>query len=105
MKELIALIVIYLIFLACSLLLYRKAIYLNSKWLYLWVPIYILAIYFYFEFINFIHVYVRGKGFYMELGHASISLAILMLLAYLTGIILLLFLIIRKRKQNQATHK
>jgi len=103
MKEVVALVVIYLVFFICSIILYQKAFYVNKKWLYLLIPAYLLVIYLYFEFINYIHFILREKGFYFEFGHASIWLIISMLLAYLTAIVLVTIFFIRSRKRS--SHK
>ena len=103
MKEVIALVVIYLVFFISSIVLYKKSFYVNKMWLYLLIPVYLFLIYLYFEFINYIHTVLRENGFYFEFGHAGIWLIISMFLAYLTAIILLVIFFIRNR--NRSSHK
>jgi hypothetical protein len=54
----------------------------------------------YFEMINYIHIFLREKGIYLEFGHASIWLIILMILAYLTAIILIILFFLRRKNRT-----
>ena len=103
MKEIIALIIIYLIFLLYSIALYKKAFNIDKKWLYFFIPVYLLSIYLYFELMNYVHIFLRHRRIYFDFGHASLMLIVLLLLAYLTAIILIILFIIRNR--NHAIRK
>ena len=85
MKEIVALIIVYLFFLITSILLYKRSLRLGNKWFYILTLIYFSLCYGYFELINQLHIYIRERGYYFEFGHASLTLIIVMLLSFFTA--------------------
>lgn len=102
MKEFMALFVVYIIYFAFSILLFRKAVLIRSSWFYVGALVYMVLIYFYFELVNFIHILLRERGFFLEFGHASISLILLMLFCYFTSVVLIIFAFIKRRRKTQV---
>lgn len=89
MKETLILIGIYLLFLTLSFLLRKVMLKVNSKWLMLIIPAYLVSIYFYFDLVVKIHQFLRGKGIYMEFGHFSLLLIELCVFTYISALVIL----------------
>lgn len=98
MNDSIILFAIYIIFFLISIFLYRKAVLVKGRILYIFIVLYFLFIYIYFELINYIHILLRDKGVYFEFGHASISLVVIWFLAVLTAMALVTVLLIKRKK-------
>ena len=101
MKEIVILGGVYMLFFVFSIMLYRRAISMNKKLLYVFIPLYFVGIYFYFELINYVHILLREQGIYMEFGHASITLIMVMGFTYLTALVLLV-LFFKKRNKSSS---
>ncbi len=86
MRQTIFLVLIYVIFVSMSYLLFKRILKSKSKLFYGVVASYFVGTYLYFELINLIHVELRERGYYIDLGHSSLSLLLLMLLSLLTGL-------------------
>jgi len=102
MNDKVFLCIIYLIFLSLSYLLFRYIITLKKIPALLIFIVYLIGIYYYFELINQFHYYLRDKGIYIELGHASLSLILLMFFCYLNAFILLIIIILKMIKSNKV---
>ena len=102
MNDKVFLCIIYLIFLSLSYLLFRYIITLKKIPALLIFIVYLIGIYYYFELINQLHYYLRDKGIYIELGHASLSLILLMFFCYLNAFILLIIIILKMIKSNKV---
>jgi len=102
MNDKVFLCIIYLIFLSLSYLLFRYIITLKKISALLIFIVYLIGIYYYFELINQLHYYLRDKGIYIELGHASLSLILLMFFCYLNAFILLIIIILKMIKSNKV---
>jgi len=98
MNDKVFLCIIYLIFLSLSYLLFRYIITLKKIPALLIFIVYLIGIYYYFELINQFHYYLRDKGIYIELGHASLSL----IFCYLNAFILLIIIILKMIKSNKV---
>lgn len=98
MREFIALLIIYLIFLGYSIVLYRKLFSLKKSIVYLLIPLYLLSIYLYFDFINYIHIRLRENKIYFDFGHASLMLILLLFTAYLTAIVLIVLYFFKRER-------
>lgn len=99
MKEFIISILIYAIFLFGSVVFYRKVINATKRILYWAIPIYLIATYLYFELINYVHIFLREKGIYIDFGHANLLLICIMVLALLTAVGFVVTLLIKRRRQ------
>lgn len=71
MKELFALVMIYLIYLILTYLLYKKVINMKASLMYFYLVGYLIFTYLYFELINETHSFLRDHGYYLDLGHAK----------------------------------
>jgi hypothetical protein len=98
MLENIILVIIYLLFLFTSIFLYKQSFRIRKQWLYILVPVYFIVIWFCFELVNYIHIVLRENGFYLEFGHASIGLLLVMIYVYLTAIFLLILAMMKRAK-------
>lgn len=65
------------------------------------IPIYLVSIYLYFELVNYIHIMLRENNIYLEFGHGSILLVMVLVLAYLTAFIFLVIYILKSHKMNK----
>lgn len=101
MKEFLILLVVYFLFFLYSIILYRKSLFVNKKLVYILIPIYLVSIYLYFELINYIHIGLRENNIYLEFGHGSILLVLVLILAYLTAFIFLIIYVLKSRKMNK----
>jgi hypothetical protein len=93
----IASLIVYIVFLIVCYVFYKTAISLKHNWFILSILIYLIFIYFYFELVNRLHYYLRdNKIAYIEFGHASLGLILLMLFSFLNAFILIGFLVYRR---------
>ena len=98
MNEYLALSIIYVIFLFFSYLMYLGSIRLKSPLFFIVSLIYFLGIYFYFEFFNQLDHYLGDNKIYIEFGHASLDLIMLMLFCYLNGLIVIMVILYKRWK-------
>jgi hypothetical protein len=96
MKEILSLTLIYIIFLAVSFLFRKRMINIKSNRIYIYILIYLVGIYGYFELINRIDQSLSDKGIFLGFGHANLSLLILCLISYLTALILIISIIYKR---------
>ena len=98
----LASLIIYIVFLIICYIFYKIAISLNRYWFISSIPIYLISTYFYFELANQLHYYLRdNKIAYIEFGHASPELIMLMLFSFLNAFILIGFVIYRRSLKNK----
>ena len=100
MREFVALLIIYMIFLAYSIVLYRKLFSFKKGKVYLLIPLYLLSIYLYFEFINYILIRLRENKISFDFGHANIMLILLLSAAYLTAVFFIVIYFFKRKKSN-----
>jgi asparagine N-glycosylation enzyme membrane subunit Stt3 len=100
MNEYIALLIIYVIFLSLSYLVYLLMTKLKSFLFLISGLLYCIGIYFYFNEIEQLHDCLRDNKIYIEFGHASLSLLLLMAFCYLNGLIVV-FIALYKRQKNR----
>lgn len=101
MVEFLIGVVVMVIFIIVSFYV-RKVLMSTTKLpiLLLYILIYIAGIYYYFELLNVIHIYLREQGIIVELGHPSL-LVILFIISLLAGIINAVSVLIKLTKRNQ----
>ena len=93
----LASLIVYIVFLILSYLFYKIAILLRRHWFILSTAIYLIFTYFYFDLILQLHYYLRdNKIVYIEFGHASLELIMLMLFSFLNAFILIGFVAYRR---------
>jgi len=100
-KEVISLFLIYMLFLLSSLLLYKKGLQMKKSSLYFYIPAYFVSLYLYFELINYLHVSFRERGYFIEFGHASVGLILLMIISIVTGLLLVIQLFLKRKRINK----
>lgn len=99
MKVIIVLLIEYLIFITLSILIRYWMIKVKTNWIYLVVPVYLLAINSYFDLLNWLTNSLREKSIYLDVGHANIGLLILCLIFYITAIVFIINIIILRRRK------
>jgi hypothetical protein len=93
----VILVITYVIFLVISLIAKRKMTSYKKMWLIAFVPIYFLFIYFYFAGILFGVRYINSHfGTEIYFGHEYLGLVLTLFLSFITSIIIIVSLIIRK---------
>jgi hypothetical protein len=98
MKTIAFLLIVYIVFLISSYYFRNKMIYVKSKWLYLFILAYLIAINFYYELFNQLDEFLTNKKIYLELGHANILLLLLYLFSNLTAIAIIISIFYKRRK-------
>ncbi len=99
MKGFIILIIMYSIVILLSIAIRRLTIGFRSKWAYLLLPIYIIVITIYIDFMNWLTNYLRGKQVYLDMGHANIGIVLLGFVSYITAVIFIVNIaFVRHRK-------
>jgi hypothetical protein len=101
MKTIAFLFIVYIVFFVLSIYFRNRMIRIKSRWLYLFIPCYLIAIYYYFEFINQLSHFLMDKKIYLELGHANYYLLVIYLISIVTAIIFI-FSIFYKRKKTDG---
>jgi hypothetical protein len=103
MNEYLALLIIYVIFLSMSYLVYLLMMKLKSFLFLISGLLYCLGIYFYFNEVEQLHDYLRDNKIYIEFGHASLSLLLLMAFCYLNGLIVIFIVLYKRQKSRQKS--
>ena len=90
---------VYIIFLIICYAFYKIAMLArNGYWLAVSIAIYLILIWFYFELVNQLHYYLRdNKILYIEFGHASLELILLMFFSFFNAFALIGFVVYRRR--------
>jgi len=102
MKEFFILFAIYLLFSLIGYLVYKWVLAVGKLWSLIILSIYLFGIYYYFELFNQIHNYLRNnKLFYVEFGHGSIDLLLLMLFCYLQAFAMIVVLVLKRFKDRK----
>ena len=102
MKELLFIAIVYGVFLIATIVFYRMAKRFGNLASIILAICYLIGIYFYFEMINQLHIYLRDKKIYLELGHASLTLVLIFFISYLTAFIAIGIFIFQKRRINKS---
>jgi len=102
MNEYLASIIIYLVFLVGSLFFRKRMMKVKSRWsVFLFVTLYFIATYFYFEAINKFHEILRDHQFYIDFGHASLLLLLdVFVICLLTSIFIVTNIVYSSLKQK-----
>ena len=105
MNDYLALSIIYVIFLFLSFAMYKSSLKASSWFFIVLCFVYFLGIYFYFEFFNQLHDYLRDNKIYIEFGHASLELILLMLFCYINGLALIMVILYKRWKLKEIQVK
>ena len=93
--------IVYAMFLAVCYLFYKVGISVKLPWFILAIGIYLACTWFYFEFVNQLHYYLRdNKILYVEFGHASLELILLMFFCVLNALVLIGVVFYRRKLKN-----
>jgi len=99
MKETIALVVLYLIFFPLSLLYRKKVIYMEQKWVFTSILIYLIFIWGYFWLILKTHQYLRNNAIVkFDFGHTEISLVLFTVVCYVTAVVIIINILYRRSR-------
>lgn len=98
MEEVIILAVIFAIFIVLTRAFYKRMIEAR-RFVYVSILVYLLFIYFYYELVNQINIFLRERNIFLEFGHASISLILLLIVSYLIGILTIVKIFLKKKQQ------
>jgi len=105
MKEIIALVVIYIVFVIGSLFFYKRVFNVKLIWFILFLPIYLVSVYLYFEVLNQTKDYLRDNGIYLEFGEANLYLVLLWWFCTLNSILLIIFICVKRVINNYKKNK
>ena len=93
----LASLIVYIVFLILCYIFYKIAVSLRRHWFISSIAIYLIFTYFYFDLVLQLHYYLRDKKIvYIEFGHASLELIMLMLFSFLNAFILIGFVVYRR---------
>src|ERR1700744_3777144 len=101
MKGLFISLIMYLIVIGLSIAVKYFTVKLKSKWAYLILPVYLIAITCYLDLMNWLTNYLRDRQIYLDMGHANIGIFLLGAISYVTAlcfIVNIIFVRYRKRK-------
>ena|SRR5579863_1090437 len=102
MKEIIVLALMYIIFLTASFFFYKKMISVDLKWVFVFTPVYLIGLYFYFDVLGYANDFLRDRNIYFEFGHADIALVMLGLFCFCNAMLLILLIaVVRVRKKHR----
>jgi phosphoglycerol transferase MdoB-like AlkP superfamily enzyme len=102
MNEYVVSIVIYLLFLLVSLYFRKLVIQMRSVWIaIIFIIVYFIATWFYFELINRAHQVLRSHGIYIDFGHASLLLLEIFAICILTAIIISISIAVTRFRSKQ----
>ena len=92
-------IIVYLIYLAFSVLCYYILLhYKQRKYVLIYIPIYFLIWYFYFDGVYSLYLQLNKKHYvHLDFGHAGESLIIIGLACLITSIIFIIILLFKVR--------
>lgn len=96
MKEIITLFLIYFLFFTASFFYAKKIVVVKLLWLLISLPIYIAAIFLYFDLLVSAHRYLRDNGIYFEFGHADEELIELFLFCFLSAVAFIIWILIKR---------
>lgn len=100
----LASLVIYVVFLLISYTMYRVMVKVSLTPAMVCMTVYFIGIYYYFELINQLHHYLRDNGIlYIEFGHSSLELIVLMLFCYLNGLVLAGLVFYKRGKRTRSS--
>ena len=102
MIEIIALLTIYIVFFAASLFLRNWMIKVRTNWVYVCIPIYLLAINSYFDLINWYDHFLSDKKIYLGFGHANLDLLLLCLLTFITALFFIINIIYKRYRKRHV---
>jgi hypothetical protein len=103
MKGLFVLLIMFSIVGVLSIIIRRLVVSFKSRWAYIILPIYILIITGYLDFLFWLTDYLREKKIYLDMGHADIGIFLLGVISYFTAlcfIINIIFVRYKKWKYN-----
>ena len=98
MNDLLYLFIIYLGFLTGSYFFYRLIVKVRALWAVILTIAYLVLIDLWIELFNQIHYYLRDRGIYIELGHASLELLLLCGFCYINALILIFFILYKRSR-------
>ena len=100
MKE--AIIMIFIIFfnIFIAYIVYRKLLQVRKFTFWLISIAYLLLINFFFDLINYVHIYFRDRGTYFEFGHADILMLELFVICILMALVSIILAIIARNKSK-----
>ena len=102
MKELITLSIIYISFFVASFFFYKKMIKVKLIWVCIFIPIYLIGLYLYFDLLIELHNCLRDRQIYLEFGHADEVLLLLEAFCFLNvGVLVILICINRIRNKHK----
>ena len=96
MIEITALLIIYIVFFIASLFLRKWMIKVRTNWVYVCIPIYLLAINSYFDLINWFDHFLSDRKIYLDFGHANLDLLLLCLLTFVTALFFIINIIYKR---------
>jgi hypothetical protein len=98
----LACLIAYIGFLLISWVFYKMGILVKPGWFVLLAIVYMALGWLYFEMINQLHYYLRdNKILYIEFGHASLELLILMMFCFLNAAVFVGITNYKREKRNQ----
>lgn len=86
MKGLLISLVMYSIVIVLSIAVRHFTVSLKSKWAYLILLVYLIAITCYLDLMNWLTNYLRDKQIYLDMGHANIGIFLLGAISYITAL-------------------
>jgi hypothetical protein len=96
----LACLIAYIIFLMVCYSFYKIGIAIKHPWFVALIAIYLIFIWLYFELINQMHNYLRNnKILYIEFGHASLELILLMMFSFLNAFVLIGIVAYRRKSR------
>jgi hypothetical protein len=100
MREIIIIVLIIIFYAFASYKVYRILVKSGKITFLLFCLLYLILTYVFFELINQLEIYLRGKQIYLEFGHADILMLQVMAACFLIAFITIIFTIIRRVNQN-----
>ena len=99
MITLIVLFALYLAFIVFTVYFKNKMLYIKTKWLFLFIPLYFVAIFYYYDLLTQIANFLGVKEIYIvDFGHAKILLVELLFVMYITSIVFVINIFYKRRK-------
>src|ERR1700744_3007315 len=99
MKGLFISLIMYLIVIGLSIAVSYFTVKLKSKWAYLILPVYLIAITCYLDFLFWLTDYLREKKIYLDMGHADIGIFLLGVVSYITALCFIINIIFVRYKK------
>ena len=83
-------VIVYIVFLIICYVFYKIGISVKELWFIALIPVYLICIWQYFELVNqFDNYLLHNKILYIEFGHASLELLVLMLFCFLNAFVMI----------------